>query len=279
MSRNRQRRPDDGCPLLGPGARAVVTGAGSGIGRATALALAGRGMHVLALDLDTAAAAAVAAECDGEPHTVDVADGEAMAELAASLISEHGVPDVLVNNAGVGLSGRFLDTTAADWEWILGVNLMGVINGCRTFGRSMLARGRGHVVNLSSGLAYTPRATEPAYVTTKAGVLALSQCLRADWGPRGVGVSVVCPGVIDTPITTRTRYRGERAAAESVARVRRVFARGHPPALVADAIVDAVARDRPIVPVGAEARVGWLLNGMVPARLVDRAARTSLLGI
>lgn len=271
--------PGGGCPLLAPGARAVVTGAGSGIGRATALALAARGMHVLALDLDRAAAAAVADACGGEAHAVDVADGAAMAELAATVIDQGGAPDVLVNNAGVGMSGRFLDTSTADWEWILGVNLMGVVHGCRTFGRAMLGRGRGHVVNLSSGLAYTPRATEPAYVTTKAGVLALSQCLRADWGPRGVGVSVVCPGVIDTPITTRTRFRGDRAAAESVARVRRVFAWGHPPGLVADAIVDAVARDRSIVPVGMEARVGWLLNGMLPARLVDRAARTSLLGI
>lgn len=265
--------------LVAPGARAVVTGAGSGIGRATALALAARGVHVLVLDVNGEAAATVASATGGEAHTVDVADGTAMEELAREIVEQGGPPDLLVNNAGVGMTGRFLDTSSADWEWILDINLGGVINGCRAFGPAMLARGRGHVVNVSSGLAFTPRATEPAYVTSKAAVLALSQCLRADWGPRGVGVSAVCPGVIDTAIASRTRFRGERAAAEARARVRRLFARGHPPALVADAIVDAAVRDRPVVPVGVEARVGWFLNGLVPARLVDRAARTSLFGI
>jgi 2-hydroxycyclohexanecarboxyl-CoA dehydrogenase len=266
-------------PLIGPGTTAVVTGAGSGIGRATAHALAVRGAHVLALDVDDAAAKAVASEVGGDARTVDVADGGTMEEAASTIIAERGAPDVLVNNAGVGMTGRFLDTTEDDWQWILAINLGGVLHGCRAFGAAMVARGTGHVVNVSSGLAFAPRATEPAYVTTKAAVLALSRCLRADWGPRGVGVSVVCPGVIRTGITTRTRYRGERAAAESVARLRRVFARGHPPELVAEAVIDAVVRDRPVVPVGVEARVGWLLNGVVPSRLVDRAARATLLGL
>ena len=265
--------------LVGPGRLAVVTGAGSGIGRATARTLRSRGMHVVALDVDGPAARAVAAETGGEAHQVDVSDGPAMEAAARAVVHEHGPPDVLVNNAGVGMTGRFLDTTDDDWRWILGINLGGVVNGCRAFGPAMVARGRGHVVNVSSGLAFTPRATEPAYVTTKAAVLALSQCLRADWGPCGVGVSAVCPGVIATAITSRTRFRGDRAAAESRARIRRLFARGHPPELVAGAVVDAVAGNRPVVPVGVEARVGWFLNGLVPARLVDRAARTSLLGI
>lgn len=262
-----------------PGGVAVVTGAGSGIGRATALALAARGMQVVALDVDEPAGDAVASDTGGLSLTVDVAHAGGMEAAATTVVEKLGPPDVLVNNAGVGMSGRFLDTTEGDWRWIIDINLGGVLNGCRAFGPAMVGRGRGHVVNVSSGLAFTPRATEPAYVTTKAAVLALTQCLRADWGPRGVGVSAVCPGVIHTGIASRTRYRGERASAESMARVRRLFARGHPPELVADAIVDAIARDRPVVPVGVEARVGWFLNGMLPARLVDRAARTSLLGI
>lgn len=265
-------------PIL-PGGVAVVTGAGSGIGRATARSLAAHGMQLVAIDVDKAAADAVASDTGGLPLTVDVADAGAMEAAATTVVEKLGPPDVLVNNAGVGMSGRFLDTSEEDWRWIIDINLGGVRNGCRAFGPAMVGRGRGHVVNVSSGLAFMPRATEPAYVTTKAAVLALTQCLRADWGPRGVGVSAVCPGVIHTGIASRTRYRGERASAESMARVRRLFARGHPPELVADAIVDAIARDRPIVPVGIEARVGWFLNGMLPARLVDRAARTSLLGI
>lgn len=266
-------------PLLTAGASAVVTGGGSGIGRATARALAERGMRVVVLDVAGPAAESVASEIGGEAYSVDVADAAAMQEAARAVVARHGPPALLVNNAGVGLTGRFLDTTEADWNWILGINLGGVIHGCRAFGPAMLERGRGHVVNVSSGLAYAPRATEPGYVTTKAAVLALSRCLRADWGSRGVGVSAVCPGVIATGIAAGTRYRGERAAADSMARVRRLFARGHPPELVADAIVDAVVHDRPVVPVGIEARVGWILHRLVPARLADRAARASLLGI
>lgn len=260
-------------------ALAVVTGAGSGIGRATVLELARLGAHVVAADIDVASAESVAKEVGGEAWELDVSDGAAMQGFAEQIVSHHRAPDVLVNNAGVGLTGRFLDTTPDDWDWVLGANLHGVIHGCRAFGPAMLARGSGHVVNVSSGLAYLPRATEPAYVTSKSGVLALTRCLRADWGPKGVAVSAVCPGVIATAIVERGRFRGERASADSMARVRRVFSRGHPPELVARAIVDAIRRDRAVVPVGIEARVGWALHGVLPAGVVDLLARTSVGGM
>ena len=255
------------------GSVALVTGAGSGIGRATSLALAGRGARVLAVDIDGDAAKSTAAECDGFAYVADVADRAALIELAAAAEAEHGAVDVLVNNAGVGLSGRFLDTSLADWDWIRGVNLEGVVNGCHAFGHAMVRRGRGHVVNISSGLAYVPSATESAYVTTKAAVLALSRCLRADWSSAGVGVSAVCPGVIATPIVEHTRFRGERADPERVRRLRRTFERrGHPPSRVADAVVDAIDHNRGVVPVGVEAWAGWLARGVVPTRVVDGLA-------
>jgi 2-hydroxycyclohexanecarboxyl-CoA dehydrogenase len=261
------------------GTLTVVTGAGSGIGRATALELARLGAHVICADVDTSGAAATANAVGGDAWTVDVADRSAMAAFADALNGTHGVPDVLVNNAGVGLTGRFLDTPPEDWEWILGVNLMGVVNGCRAFGPAMLERGRGHVVNVSSGLAFAPRATEPAYVASKAAVLALSRCLRADWGPRGVGVSAVCPGVIATRIAESTRFRGDRASVASRARVRRLFAHGHRPEVAGRAVVDALRHERPVVPVGAEAWAGWLLRGVLPSRAGDRLARASVAGI
>lgn len=257
------------------GMTGLVTGAGGGIGRATALALAERGVVVHAVDIDGVAAKVTAEECDAlaggaTGHTCDVADADAVDELAAGIVATSGAPHVLVNNAGVGMTGRFLDTAPADWEWILGVNLHGVINGCRAFGGPMVAAGRGHVVNVSSGLAYTPTATEPAYGTSKAAVLHLSRCLRFDWAPAGVGVTAVCPGVIDTPIVEGTRFLGERTEAQP--KVERLFARGHAPALVARGIVGAIQRDTPVAPVGPEAWLGWGLARLLPLRAADRLA-------
>src|SRR5687767_6625576 len=156
------------------GALALVTGAGSGIGRATAIALAKRGARVLCVDINEQGAEKTAAECaeagarEVAAYAVDVADADAMAALAQRVERDHGVLDVLVNNAGVGMTGPFNDMSLDDWNWIRSINLDGVVHGCRLFGPAMVARGRGHVVNVSSGLAYTPRATEAAYVATKA---------------------------------------------------------------------------------------------------------------
>jgi 2-hydroxycyclohexanecarboxyl-CoA dehydrogenase len=277
-------------PIELPGALVLVTGAGSGIGEATSHAFADRGATVLCADIDSAAAERTAEACarsspggtagaSGLAYAVDVADREAVIGMAARVAEEHGPLDVLVNNAGVGMSARFLAMAPQDWDWILGINLMGVVNGCQAFGPAMVERGHGQVVNMSSGLAYTPRATEPGYVTSKAAVLALTRCLRADWGPSGVGVSAICPGVIATPIIERTRFKGDRAGADTVGKVKQAFAKGHPPALVAEAIVGAVERDPPVVAVGIEARIGWALNGLLPSRVVDAMARATPRGI
>ena len=247
----------------------LITGAGSGIGAATARAFAARGDTVHCADVDLAAAERTATEIGGKAHQVDVADRAAMDALAA----EVGTVDVLVNNAGVGMSGRFTDMSEADWTWIRGVNLDGVVNGCAAFGPAMLAAGRGHVVNLSSGLGYTPTATEPAYVTTKAAVLALSRCLRADWADRGVGVTAVCPGVINTPIIDTTRFLGDQADPKVRNRTTKLFRRGHKPEAVAAAIIKAVDRDRPVAPVGIEAWAGWWMHRFLPLRAQQALGR------
>ena len=135
----------------------------------------------------------------------------------------------------------------------------------------------GQVVIVSSGLAYTMRATEGAYVATKAAVLALSRCLRADWAPYGVGVTAVCPGFVNTPIVGSTRYLGARGDARTRSRIERIFLRGHPPGAVAQAIVTAVERNPAVVPVGWEARLGWHLQRVAPLAVQDRLARLDLL--
>ncbi|HEV7865322.1 MAG TPA: SDR family NAD(P)-dependent oxidoreductase [Acidimicrobiia bacterium] len=263
---------------LGPGTVVVVTGAGSGIGRATAAAFAAGGATVVCADIDPDAAEKTAALCAerggvGRAERCDVTDAAALVALA----QRTGPADVLVNNAGVGMTGRFADMTVDDWRWIRSVNLDGVVHACAAFGPGMTGRGSGQVVNVSSGLAYTMRATEGAYVATKAAVLALSRCLRADWAPHGVGVTAVCPGVIDTPIVGSTRYLGARGDARTRSRIEKIFRRGHPPEAVAAAIVAAAEKNPAVVPVGWEARLGWHLARFTPVVVQDRLARLDLL--
>ncbi len=255
----------------------LVTGAASGIGRATALAFAEAGARVVAVDRDGAGAARTAAlargrgAADAWPETVDVSDAEAMEKLAARTRDAHGVPDVVVNNAGIGLAGRFLDTTPEDWKQVLDVNLWGVIHGCRLFGRQMTDRGEGgHIVNTASAAAFQPSRTLPAYSTSKAAVLMLSECLRAELAPHSIGVTAVCPGLVNTAITGSARHAGvdeaeqERRRASSA----KLYARrNYPPEKVARAIVKAVLQDTAVVPVTPEARGARLLSRLSPGAL------------
>ncbi|WP_242613868.1 SDR family oxidoreductase [Actinomadura roseirufa] len=257
----------------------VVTGAGSGIGRATARAFAAEGARVVVADLDGDAAAATAAELPGEahPYEVDVSDAEAMERFARDVRDSFGVPDIVVNNAGLAMAGSLLDTSEEDWALLRSVNVDGVYRGCRLFGRQMADRGEGgHLVVISSMSALVPSVDTPAYGATKAAVLHLSECLRLDLERHGIGVTAICPGVINTPISQRMRFAGH--SADSTARMRKVAARGlerygDSPEKVARAVLRAVRRDVPVAAVGREATIAAL-----SARGAGRAAR-SLTGL
>ena len=254
----------------------MVTGAGSGIGRATALAFAEAGAEVVAADIDDEGAARTA-ELSGllgppaHAYQVDVADGTAMEKFAEVVEQEHGVPDIVVNNAGIGMAGPFLQTSPEDWERIIDVNLWGVIHGSRLFGSRMVAHGEGgHLVNVASAAAYQPLRLLPAYPTTKAAVLMLTQCLRAELAGRGIGVSVICPGFVDTPIHRSVRFVGLPEAEQErwrrrAARLHR--RRGFPPDRVARDILRAVRENAAVVPVTVEARTALLLSRLSPAAL------------
>jgi 2-hydroxycyclohexanecarboxyl-CoA dehydrogenase len=272
-------------PLTLVGATALVTGAGSGIGRATAHALAAGGATVLCTDIDEAAAEKTAAECGarasaggGAAHRafrLDVADRTEVDAAAATVDRQFGPLTVLVNNAGVGMTGSFSNMTAEDWTFIRSINLDGVVNCCSAFTPPMLAARRGQVVNVSSGLAFTPTANESAYGATKAAVLQLSQCLRADWSGRGVGVTAVCPGFINTPIARSTRFTGGQEDAGRRERLIKGFSHAHPPEKVGAAIVKAIATNRAFVPVGFESVLGWYAHRLAPVAVQQFGARLS----
>ncbi|MEU1865205.1 SDR family oxidoreductase [Streptomyces gardneri] len=256
----------------------LVTGAASGIGRATAFAFAEAGARVVAVDRDAEGAGRTAemARLIGAPaawgETVDVADEQAMEKLAAKVASEYGIVDVLVNNAGIGLTGSFFETTSEEWKRVLDVNLWGVIHGCRIFGAQMTARGQGgHIVNTASAAAFQPSRALPAYSTSKAAVLMLSECLRAELADQGIGVSAICPGIVNTNITATTRFAGVTDKAEENRRQKKASRlyglRNYPPEKVADAILGAVLHDRAVVPVTPEARGIHALSRLSPGVL------------
>lgn len=256
----------------------LVTGAASGIGRATALAFAAAGARVVAVDRDApgAARAAEAARLAGAQgawaETADVGDAAVMERLAAKVAAEYGIPDILVNNAGTGMAGDFLSTSVEDWQRLLDTNLWGVIHGCRTFGRQMAERGQGgHIVNTASAAAFQPSRALPAYGTSKAAVLMLSECLRAELAGRGIGVTAICPGLVNTGITATARFVGldEQQQRRHQTRAARLYGRrNYPPEKVAEAVLGAVLHDRAVVPVTPEAHGARLL-----ARLAPRATR------
>jgi NAD(P)-dependent dehydrogenase (short-subunit alcohol dehydrogenase family) len=262
----------------------VVTGAGSGIGRATALAFAAQGARVAACDVDGARMDALAAELGDRAlvaAAVDVSDRAAVAAFADTVHARADV-DVVVNNAGVGLGGMFVDTSLDDWNWLLGVNLFGVVHGCHAFVPKMVARARlagrgdrangrgnaaaarrGHIVNVSSVLGIYPTPNASAYVASKFAVLGFTQSLRAELAPHAIGVTAICPGLIATRIMEDGRLAGDDGSGRK--KLLEMFrARGAPASRVADAIVDAVRTNPAVRTVGTDARVIAALHRVAP---------------
>jgi len=262
------------------GKLALVTGAGSGIGRATALALADKGARLVACDVDPARVESIGKELGGKcalARRVDVSKKDEVRALADEVHASLGPVDVLVNNAGVGHAGGILDTKLEDWEWVISVNLWGVIYGCHFFVPKMVERKNGgHVVNVASAFGLMAGPGVAPYCTTKFAVVGLSESLRAELQPHGIGVSAICPGVINTHIVKDGRYADETMRVGVVDAFKR---RGRPPEQVATAILRAIRHDVAVMPVGAEAWAGWIGKRVSPsltsavAKRVERRAR------
>ena len=201
------------------GCTAYVSGAGSGIGRGIALALAARGAAVALCDIRADAVTAVADEIRAGGGRalaleLDVSDADAVEAVAARIEEELGPVSIVCNNAGVAMHGVPLhEISLADWEWVIGVNVMGVVHGMRAFVPRMLARGgAGHVVNTASigGFQVNPDFLTGAYSMTKYAVVALSEGLQQELSGSGIGVSVLAPAAVDTGIHLSGRARPER---------------------------------------------------------------------
>ena len=200
-----------------PTQRVLVTGGASGFGQALARVYAARGAHVLVTDLasepDTSALPAATGRGEVSYLPLDVRDEQAW-EKAASWVVEHwGGLDVLVNNAGVGAGGRLDVVPIEDWQWIVEINLLGVVRGCRTFVPLFKDQGSGHVVNVASlaGLVHAP--CMASYNAVKAAVVALSETMLHELSSSGITVSVVCPSFFRTNLAT-TITRGSDPAVE-----------------------------------------------------------------
>ena len=181
--------------------RVLITGAGSGLGQALALRYAASGARVACGDLTVERSQAPPARLAGDGHlslAADVSSDGDMQRLHDEIRAAWGGVDVLVNNAGIASGGPMVETTLAEWRRILEVNLLGVVRGCRLFLPAMLAAGRGQVINTASFAAIAGAPGIMSYGVAKAGVLALSEQLRAEVASRGVRVSVLCPSVCRT---------------------------------------------------------------------------------
>jgi NAD(P)-dependent dehydrogenase (short-subunit alcohol dehydrogenase family) len=272
------------------GAVAIVTGAASGIGCALAGELVRRGASVVLADIqaaeaETAAASLRAAGGSASASAFDVSDFESVRRLVERVADDHGRLDFVFNNAGIAAGGEVREQTVAAWNRIVDVNLRGVVHGVHAAYPIMVRQGFGHIVNTASmaGLVCSPLTT--SYSATKHAVVGLSKGLRVEAAGLGVRVSVLCPGVIRTPLLSGGRYgifldtipeQEQRDAAL------RYFERFRPMdvRVFAAKVLDRVARNRAIIVLPAWWKIVWWLERLSPTlglalaeRLVAAARR------
>lgn len=253
------------------GRSALVTGGGSGIGAALVRALVGAGAHVVVADLDLAAAERVAASVVGpgsaRPAALDVTSAAAVRLLVESIVAEHGRLDLLFNNAGIVFGGETELLTVEQWDRIIDVNLRGVVHGVAAAYPLMVRERSGHIVNTASMGGLMAAGLLTSYVATKHAVVGLSLALRSEAAAHGVGVTVVCPSAVDTPILDKGavgRFHGRDYFLKGQG-VRRPL----DPDVLAGQVLDAVAANRGLLVTPRTARVTWLMGRLAP-RFVQR---------
>src|SRR5689334_1206010 len=188
--------------------QAIVTGAGSGIGAALCRALAGAGAEVVCTDIDAAAARATAEPLGARWAALDVTDAVAVQACVDEVVDRAGRLDLMFNNAGITWGGDTELLTLAQWNAIIDVNIRGVVHGVAAAYPLMVQQGHGHIINTASMAGLTAAGQITSYVTTKHAVVGMSLALRSEAVPRGVGVLVVCPAAVETPILDKGAVGG-----------------------------------------------------------------------
>jgi NAD(P)-dependent dehydrogenase (short-subunit alcohol dehydrogenase family) len=239
----------------------VVTGAGSGIGAALARRLAAEGAAaVVVSDRDGAAATRVAAEVGGTADTTDVTDEAAVAALVERTLAAHGRVDLFCSNAGV-FTGGGVEVDTGTWQRVFAVNVLAHVYAARAVLPSMLERGRGHLLGVASAAGLLTAPGDAPYTVTKHGAVALAEWLAVTYGDRGIGVSVVCPLGVATPLLLDPLEQG-RSAAAVVAASGSVIT----PEEVAQAVVDGLAEDRFLILPHPEVATYWAQKAADPQR-------------
>jgi len=248
---------------------AIVTGGGSGIGEALSRALAARGDTVVVADIDGAAAERVAGDIGARARAVkvDVRDAAGVQAVVDDTVAQHGRLDIMVNNAGIAVGGDVLELSVAHWDRIIDINLRGVVHGVQAAYPVMARQRSGHIVNTASMAGLTAPAYMAPYVAVKHAVVGLSLSLREEAKANDVGVTVVCPFWIDTPILDSTGPDDlpkppslQRAGVRELASRMGLYS---PHALAQD-IIRGVDRNKAMVVAPRQGRIAWRLMRLSP---------------
>lgn len=254
---------------------ALVTGASSGIGQAIAVELAKQGAKVILVGTNEDRLAeskqlCEAAGAEAHSYAANVADYPLMQGLAEAVLAEHSTVDVLVNNAGVVMSGLVHEVEMGDWQRLININVMGVVHGSQLFLPAMLKQGSGHIVNMASAAGLIGQPGMSTYCATKHAVVGMSASMRYELSASGIGVTTICPGYVKTPIMDNLKLVGKLDTPKVKAKVAKDTQRNNLTAeAVAKRTLKAIRKNEAFVTIGKDAQIAFYARRLAP-KLLDR---------